>query len=141
MMMFLFLVWDLLQHAKSKFITTKRYSNSSCPTKAHPPKAFYPTSVGPEVSRSFLVVYQFWLDVVMFQVVQHAADFQDHSHKYELSRIWILLKENNDAHETQAGLFLVPDVQVERLVQQWYNKEEIPFRLFTWATNCHNFCR
>lgn len=86
---------------RAKFLTTKRYTNLLCPTKAHP--SFYPTSVAPEVNWSLLVVYQVWLHVVMVQVVQHAADFQDHSCKYELSRIWILLKENNDAHETQAG--------------------------------------
>lgn len=39
----------------------------------------------------------------MVQVVQRSADFQDHSCKYELSRIRILLNQNSEAHETQAG--------------------------------------
>lgn len=70
-----------------------------------PQKAFSPTSVGPEVNRRFCLVYQFWLHVVMVQVVQQAADFQHRSCKYELSRIWILLNENNDDMKHELGLF------------------------------------
>lgn len=133
-MVFLFLVRDLLQHARSQIHTTEGHTNSCVPPKAQPSKASYPTSVGYEVNWNFLVVYHLWLLVVTAQVVQRAADFQDHSCKYELSRIGIVLDENNDERETQAG-FLFWCLKFRSRGSELHNKEKIHFRLFWWLTS------